>query len=222
MATKARTAAQHAGGLLDVFHVVHGTRRYKSLETIFAQGDVCDAVMYIRHGRVQLTVTSPQGRDAVVGTLTPGAFFGEGALAGQRRRRATAQAMSGSSIAAVKIGEMRRRLREDSALSDEFRSHLLTRNCEIEADLIDQLFNGHEKRLACALLLLVHFDEHQAQRLTLPTISRDLLAEMIGAPRSTVDALMKRFRKLGFLERRRTRDGGLQVHCSMLSVLLHD
>lgn len=222
MATKACAEERHTGGLLDELHVAHGTRRYKPFETIFAQGDACAAVMYIQRGRVKLTATSHQGRDAVVGILRPGAFFGEGALAGQRRRRATAQAMTGSTIAIVTITEMRRRLHEGSTLSDSFRAHMLTRNSEIEAHLVAQLFNRSEKRLARALLLLAHFDEHQAQRHALPTISRDLLAEMIGAPRSKVDALMNRFRKLGFLERHRERDGGLQVHRSLLSVLLHD
>ena len=163
-----------------------------------------------------------QGREAVVGILTTGAFFGEGALAGQRRRRATAKTMTGSTIGVVKTGEMRRRLHEEMAFADRFRSHMLARNIRIEADLVDQLFNRSEKRLARALLLLAHFDEHQLPRHGLPTISRNLLAEMIGTTRSKVDVLMNRFRKLGFLERHSERNGGLQVHCSMLSVVLQD
>ena len=158
----------------------------------------------------------------MVGILKAGAFFGEGALAGQRRRRATAETTTGSTITIVKTGEMRRRMHEDVVLSDWFRSHLLARNNRIEADLVDQLFSSQRKRLARALLLLAHFDEHQSPRHGLPTISRNLLAEMIGATRSRVDVLMNRFRKLGFLERHREQDGGLQVHCSMLSVVLRD
>ena len=143
-------------------------------------------------------------------------------MPGQRRRKATAKTMTGSTIGVVKIAEMRRRLREESALSDWFRSHLLARNNQIEADLVDQLFNRCEKRLARALLLLAHFDKHGAPRYALPTISRNLLAEMIGTTRPKVDVLMNKFRKLGFLERHSDRNGGLHVHCSMLNVLLQD
>ena len=211
-----------ASRLLEVMHVANASLRFKPFETIFAQGDSCTGVMYIQTGRVTLTTTSHLGRAAVVGTLTAGAFFGEGVLAGQRRRRVTATTTTDSAIGLVKTGEMRRCLHEGTAFADWFRSHLLTRNNRIEADLVDQLFNGSEKRLARALLLLAHFDEHQSMRRTLPTISRDLLAEMIGASRSTVDVLMNKFRKRGFLERHRERDGGLQVHCSLLSVVLED
>jgi CRP/FNR family transcriptional regulator, cyclic AMP receptor protein len=217
-----RPSGPNSGRLLDALHVENTSVSFKPFETIFAQGDSCAAVMYIQKGRVKLTVISREGREAVVGILTAGAFFGEGALAGQRRRRATAKTMTGSTIGIVKIAEMRRRLREGTALSDWFRSHLLTRNNQIEADLVDQLFNRCEKRLARALLLLAHFDMHDAPRYALPIISRNLLAEMIGATRSKVDVLMNKFRKLGFLERHSERNGGLHVHCSMLNVLLQD
>jgi CRP-like cAMP-binding protein len=203
-------------------HVANTSVRFKPFETVFAQGDSCTSVMYIQRGGVALTTTSRQGRAALVGTLTAGAFFGQGALAGQRRRRATAQTTTCSTIGIVKTGEMRRCLHEETAFADWFRSHLLATNIRIEADLVDQLFNRTEKRLARALLLLAHFDEHQSLRHGLPTISRDVLAEMIGTSRSRVDVLMNKFRKLGFLERHRERDGGLQVHCSMLSVVLSD
>jgi CRP/FNR family cyclic AMP-dependent transcriptional regulator len=209
-------------GILDAWHVVNTSVRYQPLQTIFAQGDAGATVLYIQKGRVQLRVTSPAGREAVVGVLTAGSFLGEGALAGQRRRRVTAVAMSGSIISTVKLAEMRRRLHEESALSDWFRSHLLTRNTQIEAALVEQLFNRCEQRLARALLLLTHFDEHHATRYALPTISRRVLAETIGTSRANVDVLMNRFRKLGFLERHRERDGGLYVHRSMLSVVLQD
>jgi len=203
-------------------HVANTSVHFKPFETVFAQGDSCTSVMYIQKGRVTLTATSRQGHAAVVGTLAAGAFFGEGALAGQRLRRATAKTTTGSTIGIVKTGEMRRCLHEETAFADWFRSHMLATNIRIEADLVDQLFNRIEKRLARVLLLLAHFDEHQLLRQALPIISRDLLAEMIGTSRSKVDVLMNKFRKLGFLERHREHDGGLQVHCSMLSVVLQD
>jgi len=222
MTPNTHAVGRNTSRLLDVMHVANTSVRFKPFETIFSQGDSCTGVMYIEKGHVTLTTTSLHGRAAVVGTLTAGAFFGEGALAGQRRRRATAKATTGSTIGMVKTGEMRRCLHEERAFADRFRSHLLARNIRIEADLVDQLFNRLEKRLARTLLVLAHFDEHQLTRYALPTISRDLLAEMIGTTRAKVDMLMNRFRKLGFLERHPERDGGLQVHCSMLSVVLQD
>jgi CRP-like cAMP-binding protein len=215
-----RTAELNAGGRRDVLHVAHTSVGYRPCETVFAQGDRCAAVMYIRKGRVKLTVTSRAGREAVVATLRAGAFFGEGALAGQRRRTCTAETVTASTIAMVKTPEMRRGLQQDVALADRFRSQMLARNIRTEADLIGQLFNRCEKRLARMLLLLAHFDEHQLPRAALPLISRTLLAEVIGTPRWKVDLLMNNFRKLGFLERHSERDGGVQVHRSMLSVVL--
>jgi CRP/FNR family transcriptional regulator, cyclic AMP receptor protein len=222
MTANARAAGRQPSRLLEVMHVANTSVHFKPFETVFAQGDSCTGVMYIQTGRVTLTTTSRQGHAAVVGTLAAGAFFGEGALAGQRRRRATAKTTTGSTIGIVKTSEMRRCLHEETAFADWFRSHLLATNIRIEADLVDQFFNRTEKRLARALLLLAHFDEHQSPRHALPRISRDLLAEMTGTSRSRVDILMNEFRKLGFLERHREQDGGLQVHCSMLSVVLQD
>jgi CRP/FNR family cyclic AMP-dependent transcriptional regulator len=215
-------AEPNAGRRRDILHVAHTSVRYRPSETVFAQGDRCAAVMYIRKGRVKLTVTSGAGREAVVAVLHAGAFFGEGALAGKRRRTCTAETVTASTIAMVKTGEMRRGLRQDVALSDRFRSQLLARNIRAEADLISQLFNGCERRLARVLLLLAHFDEHELPRAALPLISRTLLAELIGTPRWKVDLLMNNFRKLGFLERHSERDGGMQVHRSMLSVVLQE
>ena len=203
-------------------HVANTSVRYRPSQTIFAQGDRCASIMYIRKGRVSLTVTSRDGRQAVVGVLSAGAFFGEGALAGQRRRRATARAMIPSTIAVVRTAEMRRGLHEEAALSDWFRTHMLARNTRIEEDLVGQFFNRCEKRLARMLLLLTNFDEHQHVRAALPIISRDLLAELRGTTRSKVDGLMNKFRKLGFLERNSERNGGVQIHRSMLSVVLQD
>ena len=222
MTTNPRRTRGNTSRLLDVMHVANTSVRFKPLETVFAQGDPCTGVMYIQKGRVTLTTTSHQGRAAVVATLAAGAFFGEGALAGQRRRRATAKTMTGSTIGVVRTGEMRRRLHEELAFADWFRSHMLARNIRLEADLVDQVFNPIEKRLARTLLQLARFDEHQSPRHSLPTISRDLLAEMNDMPRSKVDVLMNKFRKLGFLERHRERDGGLQVHRSLLRVVLQD
>ena len=207
---------------LDVLNVAHTTVRYDSHEAVFTQGDRCAAVMYIQKGRVKLTVTSQGGREAVVAILHAGAFFGEGALAGQQRRRTTAETMTASTIAIVKTSEMRRCLHEETALADWFRSHLLGRNIRIEADLVDQLFNRCEKRLARVLLLLTNFDEHYLTRSALPLISRNLLADLVGTRRWKIDHLMNDFRKRGFLERHSERDGGLQVHRSMLSVVLQE
>ena len=216
------TAGRNAGGLLNLLHVTNTSVRYRPCETVFAQGDRCAAVMYIRKGGVKLTVTSRAGREAVIGIIHAGEFFGEGALAGQRRRRCTAETVTASTIAMVKTGEMRRRLHEGVGLSDWFRSHMLARNLRMEGALIGQLFNCCEKRLAGVLLLLANFDEHQLPRAALPNISRNLLAETIGTTRSRVDLLMNKFRKLGFLERNGGRDGGVQVHRSMLSVVLQE
>ena len=195
---------------------------YEPFDTIFAQGDRCAAVMYIEKGRVNLTATSPGGRQAVVAILRAGAFFGEGALAGQKVRRSTAQTMTASTIRTIGLAAMRRGLHDQMALSESFRRHLLSRNLRIVADIVVQLANCTEKRLARTLMLLAGVDDHQSARYDLPMISRTLLAEAIGAPRSRVDLLMKKFRKLGFLEHRRQRDGGLQVHRSMLSVVLQE
>jgi CRP/FNR family cyclic AMP-dependent transcriptional regulator len=202
--------------------VEHCTRRYEPREAVFVQGDRCAGIMFVQRGRVTLTATSREGVDAVVGVLGGDAFFGEAVLAGQRRRRFTARPSIGSTIGIVATGEMRRRLRQEPALRDLFRTHLLTRNYEIEGQLADPIFGRSEQLLARRLLLLASFEECQTPRSPLPLISRNLLADMIGTPRSTVDRLMRRFRKLGFLERHCARDGGLQVHRSMLTVLLQD
>jgi CRP-like cAMP-binding protein len=215
-------AKRNTSRRLHSLRVEHRTERYAPSETVFAQGDGCAGILFVQKGHVKLTVASRAGLDAVVGVLGAGAFFGEGVLAGQRRRRVTARTITASTIGVVAPAEMRRRLREEPAFADLFRAHLLARNSQIEGDLVDPLLGRSDQRLARWLLLLACFDEHQATRLPLPLISRNLLAEMIGTSRATVNVLMNRFRKLGFLERHRERDGGLQVHCSMLSVVLDD
>jgi CRP-like cAMP-binding protein len=203
-------------------HVTSTSTSYGPAQTVFAQGDRCGSVMYIRKGRVSLTVTSPAGREAVISILGAGDFFGEGVLAGQRRRRATATAVTASTIAVVEKSEMRRALHEEAPLSDWFRAHMLARNTRIEQELLGHLFNRCEKRLARMLLLLANFDEHHLVRSALPSISRDLLAELAGTTRSKVDELMNTFRKRGFIERHSERNGGVQVHRSMLSVVLQE
>jgi CRP-like cAMP-binding protein len=209
-------------GLLQMRQVSSTSVRFEPAETIFAQGDRSGTVMYIARGRVRLSVASPDGRSTVLAVLRAGALFGEGALAGQRVRRSTAEAVTGTTIAVVKTGELRQRLHAERALSDWFRSKMLARNIRIERDLVASVFNNCESRLARALLLLAGADERQSLRYQMPKISRKLLAEMTEMSRSRVDVLMNSFRKRGFLERRSERNGGLQVHRSLLTVVLYN
>jgi CRP/FNR family transcriptional regulator, cyclic AMP receptor protein len=196
---------------------------YERLDTVFVQGERGGSVLFIESGRVRLVTTSPQGRAAVVGVLGAGDYFGEGALAGQTRRRSTAVAMTRSRITAIGLAAMRRGLRSETALADSFRRHLLERNVRIEAAIVVQLNNSTERRLARTLLLLAAVEEHDtAAHYDLPLVSRTLLAEVIGSTRARVDLLMNGFRKRGFLERRARRDGGLRVHRSLISVLIED
>ena len=217
---RTRASAQQGASLLESLHVAKTSVRFEALSTIFAQGDRCAGVMYIDKGRVRLSATSPAGRTAVVSVLHAGDLFGEGALGGQRRRKSTAEALTDCTITMVKTAEMRRRLQGEVALSDWLRSQMLARNVRIEEDIVHELFSGSEKRVARSLLLLAGFDEHQQVRHTLPNISRNLLAEMSGTTRATVDRLMNSFRKRGFLERQTPQNGGVQIHRSMMSVLL--
>jgi CRP-like cAMP-binding protein len=217
---RTRANAQQGSNLLESLHVAKASVRFEPCTTIFAQGDRCGGVMYIDKGRVRLSATSPEGNTAVVSVLHAGALFGEGALAGQRHRKSTAEAITACTITIVKTAELRRRLQGEVALSDWLRSQMLARNVRIEEDIVKQIFNRSEKRLARALLLLAGFDEHQLPRHELPIISRNLLAEMSGTTRGKVDRLMNSFRKRGFLERQTLQNGGLQIHRSMMSVLL--
>jgi CRP/FNR family transcriptional regulator, cyclic AMP receptor protein len=191
---------------------------YAPAATIFVQGDVANTVMYIQDGRVKLSVVSQNGKEAVVGVLGRGDFFGEGALAGQPVRLATATAMTASRILAVPKRQMIRLLHHQHALSDRFIAHMLARNTRLEEDLVDQLFNASEKRLARTLLLLARYGKPDGPRHVLPRISQEVLAEMIGTTRSRVNLFMNKFRKLGFIEY----NGGLKVHRALLSVVLHD
>jgi len=185
---------------------------------IFAQGDAGDAVFYIQEGRVKLTVVSRQGKEAVIGILGAGDFFGEGCLAGQPRRMASAAAMSECSIMRLEKATLIRALRKEPEFSEMFLMHLLTRNIRFEADLVDQLFNSSEKRLARILLLLANFGKAGEPQTVIPKISQETLAEIIGTTRSRVSFFMNRFRKMGFIHY----NGGLEVHSSLLNVVLHD
>ena len=191
--------------------------QYRRNQIVFAQGEPGDDVRYIQKGTIKLSVLSRIGKEAVVAMLTAGDFFGEGALAGQSIRIATATAMVASNVLIIEKAAMVRLLHEEPAFSDRFISYMLTRNLRIEADLVDQLFNSSEKRLARALLLLARYGEPHAPR-TLPRISQETLAEMIGATRPRVNFFMNKFRKLGFIEY----NGVLKVNTALLSIVLHE
>jgi CRP/FNR family transcriptional regulator, cyclic AMP receptor protein len=187
-------------------------------QTIFTQGDAADAVFYIQAGKVRLTVVSKTGKEATIGVLNQGDFFGEGALAGQTVRMGSSAAMTDCELLRVNKKAMMEALHREHAFSDMFVAYLLARNIRYEEELVDQLFNSSEKRLARVLLLLAHFGKEGVPETVVPKISQETLAEMIGTTRSRVSFFMNRFRKLGFIHY----NGGLQVHSSLLSVVLHD
>ena len=189
---------------------------------IFAQGDAADAVFYIQKGRVKLTVVSKVGREATIGILGEGNFFGEGALAGQALRMGSASAMTDCEIQRIEKKAMVAALHREHAFSDMFVAYLLARNVRYEEDLVDQLFNSSEKRLARVLLLLAHFGKEGVPEPVVPKISQETLAEMVGTTRSRVSFFMNRFRKMGFIHYAGGLEGGLQVHSSLLNVVLHD
>ena len=192
---------------------------YKKNQKVFVQGDCADAVFYIQKGRVKLTVVSSQGKEAVVAILgADNLFFGEGCLAGQSMRMATATTMSECSLMRLEKAVMVRVLHDEPTFSELFLHHLLSRNIRVEEDLVDQLFNSSEKRLARVLLLLANFGKEGTSELVIPQMSQETLAEIIGTTRSRVSFFMNRFRKLGFIHY----NGGLQVHRSLLNVVLHD
>ena len=191
---------------------------YRRAEVIFTQGDPCTHVLYVQKGSVKLSVTSKGGREAVVAMLGPGEFFGEGCLAGQAVRLGTASATTDSTILLVDKDQMVDQLHQQSALSDRFIAHMLARNIRIEEDLIDQLFNSSEKRLARTLLLLARYGKHDKPVREVPPISQETLAEMVGTTRSRVNFFMKKFERLGFIDYK----DGLKVNNSLLTVVLHD
>jgi CRP-like cAMP-binding protein len=187
-------------------------------QPVFTQGEPADAVFYIQDGQVKLTVVSAQGKEAVIAILEAQAFFGEGCLAGQPRRMATATALTDGTLMRVEKPAMLQVLHAEPAFSTLFMAYLLSRNSRIEADLIDQLFNSSEKRLARVLLLLAHFGKEGQAEPVIPQISQETLAEMIGTTRSRVSFFLNKFRKLGFIDY----NGHLHVHSSLLNILLHD
>lgn len=188
-------------------------------QSVFTQGDDADAVFYIQEGQVRLTVVSKIGKEATLGILNAGDFFGEGVLAGQPLRMGSATALTDCELLRIDKKAMMLALHREHAFSDLFVAYLLSRNIRYEEDLVDQLFNSSEKRLARALLLLAHFGKEGAPEIVIPKISQETLAEMIGTTRSRVSFFMNRFRKLGFLD---YGESGLQVHSSLLNVVLHD
>jgi CRP-like cAMP-binding protein len=193
--------------------VVH----YRKGDVVFAQGEPADDVRYIQRGAVKLSVLSRIGKEAVVAMLTAGDFFGEGAMAGQAIRIGTATAVGPASVLIIEKDAMARLLHDEPAFSDRFISYMLTRNMRIEADLVDQLFNSSEKRLARTLLLLARYGEERPSH-TVPKISQETLAEMIGATRSRVNFFMNKFRKLGLIEY----NGEIKINTALLSIVLHD
>ena len=188
-------------------------------QTIFAQGAPCDAVFYIQKGKVKLTVVSKMGKEATIGILSAGDFFGEGCVAGQPLRLMSAAAIEDCSVMQIKSDAIKEVLHREHAFSDMFVAYLLTRNIRYEEDLVDQLFNSSEKRLARILLLLAKFGKEDAPEAVIPRISQETLAEMVGTTRSRVNLFMNKFRKLGFID---YDGGGLEVHSSLLEVVLHD
>ena len=190
----------------------------KESQNVFAQGDVADAVFYIQKGKVKVTVLSDQGKEAVVGILGPGQFFGEGCMNGQKLRISTATAIDDCVITAITKDAMLAALHAEPKFSEMFMAYLLTRNSRIEEDLIDQLFNSSERRLARMLLLLANFGKEGSPQPISPNISQETLAEMIGTTRSRVSHFMNKFRKLGLIDY----NGHIEVHNSLLSAVLHE
>jgi CRP/FNR family transcriptional regulator, cyclic AMP receptor protein len=212
---------QPAFDLERFLHSVGNSRRqitYQPAQVIFAQGDPCTSVLYVQSGGVKLSVLSGSGKEAVVALFGPGDFFGEGALAGQPLRIATATAVAPSEVLVVQKRAMVKLLHSQHAFSDRFIAHMLARNIRIEEDLVDHLFNSSEKRLARTLLLLARYGKQNVPQRTLPKLSQEVLAEMIGTTRSRVNFFMNKFRKLGFIEY----NGGLKINSSLVSVVLHD
>jgi CRP-like cAMP-binding protein len=202
--------------------ITHGktTVEYGSDRRIFEQGQPADSIFYVRKGKVRLAVISKQGKEAIVATLNAGEFLGEGCLAGQPLRMATATTVIDCSLFRIEKLLMQRMLHEEQKISELFVTHLLSRNARYEADLVDQLFNSSEKRLARLLLLLAHFGKESRSELIVPGVSQDSLAQMVGTTRSRVSHFMNKFRKLGFIDY--SDNSGLTVNSSLLSVVLHD
>jgi CRP-like cAMP-binding protein len=203
---------------LDSAGVARKVTEFENKETIFSQGDPAEEVLYIQKGGVRLSVVNEAGKEAVVAVLGPGDFFGEGCLAGQPIRIGTATAITPTVVLVIEMKEMIRVLHYEHAFSDRFITYMLSRNIRIEEDLVDQLFNSSEKRLARTLLLLARYGTEDKPQRILPKISQETLAEMVGTTRSRVNFFMNKFRRLGFIKY----NGGLQINTSLLSVVLHE
>jgi len=208
-----------AQAFLDSAGVARKVKELKRAELVYAQGAAAESIMYLQSGGVKLTVVNEVGKEAVVAILGPGDFFGEGCLAGQSVRIGTATAITSSTVLVIEKAEMLKLLHEEHDLSDRFIRFMLARNIRIEEDLIDQLFNSSEKRLARTLLLLARYGKEDQPHGVLPRMSQETLAEMVGTTRSRVNFFMNKFRKLGFIQ---YNNGGFQVHKSLLSVVLHE
>jgi CRP/FNR family cyclic AMP-dependent transcriptional regulator len=208
----------NAEAFLDSAGVARTIVEFRRADAIFTQGDPCEHVLYIQKGGVKLSVLSKTGREAVVAMLGRGDFFGEGCLAGQPVRMGNATAITDSTILLVDKDEMVRLLHKQRALSDRFIAHMLARNIRIEEDLVDQLFNSSEKRLARTLLLLARYGKQDTPVRAVPKISQETLAEMVGTTRSRVNFFMNKFKRLGFIDYK----DGLKVNNSLLTVVLHD
>lgn len=213
-----KTRPFHVHEFLKSAGVATTIAQYARSQKIYAQGDPAKSVMYIQEGGVKLSVVSAVGKQAIVALLGPGDFFGEGCLAGLPFRMGTATAITPTTASLIEKKEMIRVLHKEHKLSDRFIAYLLTRNIRVEQDLVDQLFNSTEKRLARALLLVARYGKEDQPQKTLPKVSHETLAEMVGTTRPRVSVLMNKFRKLGFIDY----NGGLQVHDSLLSVILHE
>jgi CRP/FNR family transcriptional regulator, cyclic AMP receptor protein len=213
-----RKHAFDAQAFLDSAGLARKVKEFKSAQIIYAQGAAAESVMYLQSGGVKLTVVNEVGKEAVVAILGPGDFFGEGCLAGQSVRFGTATAITPTTVLIIEKSEMFKMLHEEHDLSDRFIRFMLARNIRIEEDLVDQLFNSSEKRLARTLLLLARYGKEDQPHGVLPKVSQEMLAEMVGTTRSRVNFFMNKFRKLGFVEY----NGGLQINTSLLSVVLHE
>jgi CRP/FNR family transcriptional regulator, cyclic AMP receptor protein len=214
----AKVSVFDAQAFLDSAGVARKVRELKKKAAIFSQGDAAKNVLYIQKGAVRLSVVNETGKEAVVAVLGPGDFFGEGCLAGQPIRIGSATAIAATTVLVIEKKEMIRVLHAEHAFSDRFISYMLSRNIRIEEDLVDQLFNSSEKRLARTLLLLARYGKEDKPQKMVPKVSQEMLAEMVGTTRSRVNFFMNKFRKLGFIKY----NGGLHINTSLLSVVLHD
>jgi CRP/FNR family transcriptional regulator, cyclic AMP receptor protein len=217
-AVKRKTSNFDVEDFLNSAGVARTIMDFDRKKTLFSQGDPCKNMMYIQKGAVKISVVSQTGKEAVVGMLGPGDFIGEGGLAGQPLRMATATAVTPVTVMMMNNTEMFRVLHTESTFSDRFITYMLERNVRIEEDLVDQLFNSSEKRLARTLLLLARYGKQDKPQRVLPKIPQETLAEMVGTTRSRVNFFMNKFRKMGFIKY----NGGLQINASLLSVVLHD